>query len=128
MNLIVITPTYNEAQNLPQLSERVLALPIDGIHLLIVDDNSPDGTGQIAEKLKEKEPESISVIHRKGKLGLGSAYIEGMKRALNIGANAIAQMDADLSHPENSHNFAFTRMSPSFLHPLHLLAFPPSFP
>ena len=99
MNLFVITPTYNEAQNIPSLANQILALPVDGIHLLIVDDNSPDGTGQIAEKLREKIPESISVIHRTGKLGLGSAYIEGIKKALLSGAHAIAQIDADLSHP-----------------------------
>ena len=99
MNILVITPTYNEAHNLIPFTEQVLALPIEGIHLIIVDDNSPDGTGQIAEKLKSKDPASITVIHRKGKLGLGSAYIEGMMKALEIGANAIAQMDADFSHP-----------------------------
>ncbi|MFN2127834.1 MAG: polyprenol monophosphomannose synthase [Anaerolineales bacterium] len=99
MNLFVITPTYNEAQNIPSLANQILALPVDGIHLLIVDDNSPDGTGQIAEKLREKIPESISVIHRTGKFGLGSAYIEGIKKALLSGAHAIAQIDADLSHP-----------------------------
>lgn len=99
MNLLVITPTYNEARNLIPLTQRVLALPIEGIHLLIVDDNSPDGTGQIAEQLKAKNPGSISVIHRRGKLGLGSAYIEGMRKGLESGANAVAQMDADLSHP-----------------------------
>jgi dolichol-phosphate mannosyltransferase len=99
LNLFVITPTYNEAQNIPSLANQILALPVDGIHLLIVDDNSPDGTGQIAEKLREKIPESISVIHRTGKLGLGSAYIEGIKKALLSGAHAIAQIDADLSHP-----------------------------
>jgi len=73
LNLFVITPTYNEVQNLPLLAKRVLALPVEGIHLLIVDDNSPDGTGQVAEKLRESDPGSISVIHRSGKLGLGSA-------------------------------------------------------
>jgi dolichol-phosphate mannosyltransferase len=99
LNLLVIIPTYNEAQNLLPLAQQVLALPIEGINLLIVDDNSPDGTGQIAEELKAKYPESVLVIHRKRKLGLGSAYIEGMVRALKIGVKAIAQMDADLSHP-----------------------------
>lgn len=99
MNLFVITPTYNEVQNLPLLAKRVLALPVEGIHLLIVDDNSPDGTGQVAEKLRESDPGSISVIHRSGKLGLGSAYIAGMSNALESGAYAVAQMDADLSHP-----------------------------
>ena len=99
MKLSVVTPTYNEAQNLPKLISALLALPEKDIHVIIVDDNSPDGTGQVAEDLAGLHPSSISVIHRRRKFGLGSAYITGFKLALDAGSNAIAQMDADLSHP-----------------------------
>ncbi len=99
MKLSIVTPTYNEAKNLPKLVSALLALPINDIHVIVVDDNSPDGTGQVADRLAGMHPDSISVIHRTGKLGLGSAYITGFKQALDAGANAIAQMDADLSHP-----------------------------
>jgi dolichol-phosphate mannosyltransferase len=99
MRSTVIIPTFNEAQNLPRLADELFNLPLDGIHLLVVDDNSPDGTGEIAENLKSKYPGKISVIHRQGKLGLGTAYILGFKVALSEGADTITQMDADFSHP-----------------------------
>lgn len=93
---LVIAPTYNEAENLPTLARRVLAYP--GLHLLIIDDNSPDGTGQIGEQLREEWPQRVWVFHRPGKLGLGSAYVEGFRHALRYGYDVVFQMDADLSH------------------------------
>ncbi|MCK4693818.1 MAG: polyprenol monophosphomannose synthase [Anaerolineales bacterium] len=94
----VVIPTYNEAKNLPTLSAELWALPIPNLKILIVDDASPDGTGEIAQELASRQPNRISVIHRTGKLGLGSAYITGFKKALESGAEAVAQMDADFSH------------------------------
>ena len=96
--LTVVIPTYNEAENLPALSAELWTLPIPNLKILIVDDASPDGTGEIAEELVSRQPDRISVIHRTGKLGLGSAYITGFKNALERGAEAVAQMDADFSH------------------------------
>lgn len=97
--LTVVIPTYNEAENLPVLAQVLMDLPCKPLDLLVVDDNSPDGTGQIAEDLMKEYPERISVIHRAGKLGLGTAYIIGFYQALQSGAQAICQMDADFSHP-----------------------------
>ncbi|MEV0608611.1 polyprenol monophosphomannose synthase [Polymorphospora rubra] len=95
----VVVPTYNEAANLPVLVERLLALPLPALHILIADDNSPDGTGDVADKLATDHPERITVVHRPGKEGLGRAYVDGIGRALDAGADYVAQMDADLSHP-----------------------------
>ena len=99
MQLTVVIPTFNEAENLPGLVSALFSLPISELGLLIVDDHSPDGTGEIAEQLSEAHPGRLAVIHRAGKLGLGSAYILGFGKALEAGAQAIAQMDADFSHP-----------------------------
>ncbi len=99
MKIISVIPTYNEAENLPRLSETLLSLPLADLSLLIVDDNSPDGSGQIAEQLAAASNGRMFVMHRSGKLGLGSAYIQGFERALNLGAEAVCQMDADFSHP-----------------------------
>ena len=99
MQLTVVTPTYNEAENLPGLVSALFGLAIEDLSILVVDDNSPDGTGQVAEQLAQNFPERITVLHRAGKLGLGTAYIKGFHEALKAGAKAIAQMDADLSHP-----------------------------
>lgn len=96
--LTVVIPTYNEAENLPALAADLWSLSIPDLKILIIDDASPDGTGEIAEGLSHSKPERISVIHRSGKLGLGTAYIAGFKHALQAGAEAIAQMDADFSH------------------------------
>jgi dolichol-phosphate mannosyltransferase len=97
--LIVVTPTYNEAQNLPKLVSALYDLPLPGLGILVVDDNSPDGTGKIADELAAKNQGRLNVLHRSGKLGLGTAYIAGFQRALELGAGAVAQMDADFSHP-----------------------------
>jgi dolichol-phosphate mannosyltransferase len=98
VQLTVVIPTYNEAENLPKLVSALFDLPLD-LSLLVVDDNSPDGTGQLVEKLGQENPERISLLHRAGKLGLGTAYIAGFGKALQDGAQAIGQMDADFSHP-----------------------------
>ena len=96
MKSIVIVPTYNEAENVRLLVADLLALstPID---VVVVDDNSPDGTGQIADELSALHP-SIHAIHRPGKLGLGTAYIAGFKMGLANGYDRILTMDADFSH------------------------------
>ena len=99
MKLTVVVPTYNEAENLDKLVSALFSLPIPDLSLLVVDDNSPDGTGDLAETLAREHPGHFDILHRQGKLGLGTAYIEGIRAALASGAEAIAQMDADFSHP-----------------------------
>jgi len=93
---LVIIPTYNEKENIKVVIDKVNALGID-IDILVVDDNSPDGTGKIVSDLA-KENSRIHLIGRKGKLGLGSAYVEGFKWALSRDYEYIIEMDADLSH------------------------------
>ena len=80
------------------MAEALFALPFSDVNLIVVDDNSPDGTGQIADQLSASHPDCIRVIHRPGKMGLGSAYAEGFQVALAMGADVIVQMDADFSH------------------------------
>lgn len=99
MSCTIVIPTYNEAENIKKIATELLDLPIPNLKLLIVDDNSPDGTGVIAEELTRIHMDQVSVIHRQGKLGIGTAYIEGFKNALADGAQTIVQMDADFSHP-----------------------------
>ena len=96
--LTVVIPTYNEAENLPSLIEKLIEISIPDLKLIIVDDGSPDGTGEMAEELAEQMRGNMSVVHRAGKLGLGSAYLRGFGVALSDGAQAIGQMDADFSH------------------------------
>jgi dolichol-phosphate mannosyltransferase len=96
--VIVVVPTFNEAENLPRLVEQVLALPVATIEMLVVDDNSPDGTGKIADDLAAQNAGRVHAIHRAGKMGLGTAYLEGFKWALDHGAELIIQMDCDFSH------------------------------
>ncbi len=97
----VIVPTYNEKENLERLARSILAQPI-APNLLVVDDNSPDGTGEIAEALAAEFPRRVAVIHRAGKLGLGSAYIAGFRRAMEAQSDYIITMDADFSHPPDA--------------------------
>ncbi len=98
MRLLVVVPTYNEAENLPRLVSALFALPLD-VGVLVVDDNSPDGTGEIAESLKTRFPGRVEVLHRTEKNGLGPAYLAGFQKALQMeSVTAIAQMDADFSH------------------------------
>jgi len=99
MNIRIVVPTYNEAENLPKLVNALFALPLPELNLLVVDDNSPDGTGKMADELALNHPGRIGVLHRPGKMGLGSAYIQGFQWCLEHGAQAIGQMDADFSHP-----------------------------
>ncbi|NTU75169.1 MAG: polyprenol monophosphomannose synthase [Anaerolineaceae bacterium] len=99
MSIAVIIPTYNEKENLPKITAQLMALPVDDLRLLIIDDNSPDGTGEVADGLALEFPGRVSVLHRSGKLGLGTAYISGFKHLLETEVEAIAQMDADFSHP-----------------------------
>ncbi len=96
MDKLVITPTYNERENIDRLLERVMDLPYD-LHILIVDDNSPDGTGDLVEAWTRREPR-VHLLRRAGKLGLGSAYRDGFRYALEHGAQYIFEMDADFSH------------------------------
>lgn len=96
--LLVIIPTYNEIENIEAIITAVLVLPI-AAHILIVDDGSPDGTGSLVKKLITKNENRLYLIERSGKSGLGTAYIEGFKWALQRDYDAVAEMDADFSHP-----------------------------
>jgi dolichol-phosphate mannosyltransferase len=96
MNTVVVIPTYNEAANIEPLLKQVLDLHPD-LSIIVVDDNSPDGTGQIADAISARDPR-VSVVHRPIKSGLGTAYIRGFQEALAKGADLIFEMDADFSH------------------------------
>jgi glycosyltransferase involved in cell wall biosynthesis len=96
LNVWVILPTYNESENISELVEQILALPVQA-RVIVVDDASPDGTGQLADELARKTSR-VAVIHRPGKLGLGTAYIAGFKYGLAQGADRLITMDADFSH------------------------------
>lgn len=107
MKTLLVIPTYNEADNLPSLVRALLSPllagngPMNDLNLLIVDDNSPDGTGQLADTLASENPGVVHVMHRAEKSGLGRAYVEGFSWAIERGYGAVAQMDADLSHDPN---------------------------
>lgn len=94
---LVIVPTYDERENVPRILSKVLN-QLDEIHVLIVDDNSPDGTGALAEELAAKS-DRINVLRRPGKQGLGSAYVDGLRWGLERDYQTFIEMDADLSHP-----------------------------
>ena len=96
MNVLVVMPTYNERENIERVVEGIVSHA--GISVLVVDDASPDGTGDIAETLAARHPGRVHVMHRTGPRGLGLAYIDGLRHALASGADAIGQMDADMSH------------------------------
>ena len=93
---LVVIPTYNEAPNLPNIVPQVLAQD-PRLEVLVVDDGSPDGTGQIADRLAQESPR-VHAVHRAGKLGLGTAYIAGFRWALERGYDYVFEMDADFSH------------------------------
>ena len=97
MKITIVIPTYNEAENLPKLVSALFSLPLD-LRLLVVDDNSPDGTGRLAEELSEAHPGRVEVLHRPGKMGLRSAYLNGFQKIFNGDSQVIVQMDADFSH------------------------------
>ncbi len=96
MPCTVVIPTYNEVDNLGLLVEQIMALP--GFCVLVVDDNSPDGTGELAEELSRRYTRRVEVLHRSGKMGLGTAYVEGFRTALQRKHSYLFQMDADFSH------------------------------
>jgi dolichol-phosphate mannosyltransferase len=99
MSTFVVIPTYDERENLPVLVKRLLDLVIPDLKILFVDDASPDGTGKLADEYAKQYPEKIYVLHRSCKQGLGTAYLQGFARALELGAERVVQMDADFSHP-----------------------------
>jgi dolichol-phosphate mannosyltransferase len=99
VKVTVVVPTFNEAANLPAMAGALLALPLPGLRLLIVDDGSPDGTGRLADELAAGSSGRTAVLHRRGHRGLGRAYVDGFRRALADGAETVVQMDADFSHP-----------------------------
>lgn len=96
--ITIVLPTYNEIGNLSNMVEAIFALNIADLHLLVVDDNSPDGTGKLADELAQASGGKMKVLHREGKGGLGPAYAAGFKVAIADGAESIFQMDADFSH------------------------------
>ncbi len=106
LRLTIVIPTYNEADNLPSIADALMRLSIPALQLLIVDDNSPDGTGSVADRVADRFNDGVpdggrpnmTVLHREGKAGLGSAYVAGMSKALSEGATHVVQMDADFSH------------------------------
>ncbi|UCE04353.1 MAG: polyprenol monophosphomannose synthase [bacterium] len=105
MKAIIIIPTYNEAQNIEHLIERILFQGIQNLDILVVDDNSPDGTAAIVEKISQSEPK-VHLLKRPGKAGLGTAYVAGFKYALERDYDYVFEMDADFSHdPDEIPNF-----------------------
>jgi len=105
MKAIVVIPTYNEAQNIEQLIDQILFQGIRNLDILVVDDNSPDGTAAIVERIAQSEP-NVFLLKRPAKAGLGTAYVAGFKYALERGYDYIFEMDADFSHdPDEIPNF-----------------------
>jgi dolichol-phosphate mannosyltransferase len=96
MKPLVLLPTYNERENLPLVVAKILALP--DVMAMVIDDGSPDGTGQIADQLAREHPARLRVMHRTGRRGLGRSYLDGMKAALAMDVDVVCQMDSDLSH------------------------------
>ena len=95
---IVILPTWNEAENLPRMVAALLALPLECLRVLVVDDNSPDGTGRLADDLVRQHPDRVSVLHRARREGYGPATMAGFMAALQTDATCVVQMDCDFSH------------------------------
>jgi dolichol-phosphate mannosyltransferase len=94
----MVVPTYNEVENITKLVPALCDLDLPNLRVLIVDDDSPDGTGAVADRMAAQFPQ-VSVLHRKGERGFGLAYLQGFDRAIQDGAEVVGQMDADLSHP-----------------------------
>lgn len=97
-NNVVIIPTYNERENIEQIIRAVFGLPVV-FHVLVIDDNSPDGTADIVRRMMPESEGRLHMLERKGKLGLGTAYITGFRWALDHGYDYVFEMDADFSHP-----------------------------
>ena len=98
MKVTVVVPTYNEADNVAPMAEALWGLGIEGLDVLIVDDESPDGTGAIADRIALENPGRLHILHRTGPRGLGVAYLDGFRWALEHGADIVVQMDCDFSH------------------------------
>lgn len=98
MRTMIVVPTYNERENLPNFVDAIFALEVPNLEVLVVDDNSPDGTGNLAEELRAQYDQRVHVLHRAEKQGLGPAYRAGFREALAHNADYIVQMDADFSH------------------------------
>jgi len=96
MKAIVVIPTYNECENIPPLVDSLLRH--EGVRVLVVDDDSPDGTGAVADEARRRHPGRVDVLHRTSNRGLGRSYIDGIARAIAMGPDLICQMDADFSH------------------------------
>jgi dolichol-phosphate mannosyltransferase len=96
MNVLIVMPTYNERPNIERIAEGILRH--EWARLLVVDDKSPDGTADLAEAMRARFPDRLEIMRREGPRGLGRAYVDGLKHALTSDADAIGQMDADLSH------------------------------
>ncbi len=101
-SLAIVIPTYNEAKNITAMVTALRALPFPDLSIFIVDDNSPDGTGALADELAAKPENRLTVIHRPGKFGLGTAYQAGFRAAIARRTEAIAQLDCDFSHPPDA--------------------------
>jgi len=99
MSFWIVIPTYNEKENLARLIPKLWKLNLPGLHVLVVDDNSPDGTGKLADHLERETKGKLICLHRPEKLGLGTAYLQGLAIALKNEAHVLGQMDADFSHP-----------------------------
>jgi dolichol-phosphate mannosyltransferase len=97
MRTVICLPTYNEKDNLEPMVRALRGLDLDDLHVLVIDDNSPDGTGGIADRLAA-EDDHVHVLHRERKEGLGPAYLAGFRRALELGAGLVFEMDCDFSH------------------------------
>ena len=96
--VMIVLPTYNEADNLPAMVGELLALGVPGLCITVIDDDSPDGTGRIADELAARHRDRLAVMHRVGERGLGTAYVAGFRYALDQGVDFVVQMDADFSH------------------------------
>ncbi len=101
-SLAIVIPTYNEAKNITAMVAALRTLPFSNLSIFIVDDNSPDGTGAVADELAAKPENRLTVIHRPGKFGLGTAYQAGFRAAIAQRTEAIAQLDCDFSHPPDA--------------------------
>src|SRR2546425_3538619 len=95
MKVAVCIPTYNERESIGQTIQEIFALDRKGLFVIVIDDNSPDGTSAVVEEIARRYPDRIVLIKRNGKLGLGSAYKAGFQKALELGADLIVEMDAD---------------------------------